>query len=254
MNCTLILFSPTGGTEKAARLLCSGLGTVNRVIDLADQKFAEAEVSAEEDTVAVVAIPAFEGRMPGPAADRLKQVKGNGAPCVLVGVYGNRAYDNLLKEMEAVVKADGFRVAAAVAAVAEHSIMHQYATARPDAVDEANLTEAGRKIAEKLSQPWEERDLAIPGTMPEGEAHSVGVVPKGTSACVSCGLCARECPTGAIDPANIKTADKKKCITCMRCVAKCPHNARKVPAPMVAVVAQALKKVCSVRKECEIYL
>lgn len=254
MNCTLIMFSPTGGTEKVARLLCAGLGPVTQVIDLSDPKFAGAEVPGEENAVAVIAMPAFGGRMPGPAAERLKLVKSSGLPCVVLGVYGNRAYENLLKEMETVAKADGFRVAAAAAAVAEHTIMHQYATARPDAVDEANLAEMGRKIAEKLSQPWEEKDLSLPGKLPEGKASGAMMVPKAGSVCVECGLCARVCPTGAIDPANVKTADKKKCITCMRCVSRCPHGARTVPAPMVALASLAIKKACSLRKECELYL
>lgn len=80
------------------------------------------------------------------------------------------------------------------------------------------------------------------------------MVPKATSACVSCGLCAARCPAGAIDKGNVKTADKNACISCMRCVVKCPHGARKVNGAMLSAASLALKKACSGRKECEYYL
>ena len=40
----------------------------------------------------------------------------------------------------------------------------------------------------------------------------------------------------------------------MRCVARCPKGARKVNETLVAAVAVAIKKACSVRKENELYL
>ena len=61
---------------------------------------------------------------------------GNGAKCTLVCVYGNRAYEDTLVEMENAAKECGFRVVAAIAAVAERSILPQYASNRPDAPDE----------------------------------------------------------------------------------------------------------------------
>jgi len=254
MDCSLILFSPTGGTEKAAQILCSSLSPNIKVVDLTDTGLKPVRLPASRDAVAVIAMPSYGGRVPGLAAERLKAVRAEGMPCVLLCVYGNRAYEDTLVEMEDLAKECGFAVVAAVAAVAEHSIMHQYAAGRPDAVDAQNLKEMGAKISEKLAQGNTGKAVAIPGSRPYKKGGGVGLVPKATSECVSCGLCARMCPAGAISKADLKSADAKTCISCMRCVVKCPHAARKVNGVMVSAASMAMKKVCSVRKECELYL
>lgn len=259
MKCSLILFSPAGGTEKAARMLCSGMGSALgscdlEICDLANVKVDPADFHADCGSVAVIALPSYGGRVPALAAERLRKLQGNGMPCVLLCVYGNRAYEDTLAEMEDLAKECGFSVVAAVAAIAEHSIMHQYAAGRPDKEDEKNLKEIGGKIAKKLSEPSDNSAPAIPGNRPYRKFGGVGMVPKATSDCVSCGLCAEQCPAGAIDKTSVKTADKAKCISCMRCVVMCPHRARKVNGAMVSAASLALKKVCSIRKECEYYL
>lgn len=40
----------------------------------------------------------------------------------------------------------------------------------------------------------------------------------------------------------------------MHCIKVCPQHARSVNKLMVAAAAMAIKKACSVRKECELYL
>lgn len=248
MNVVEIIFSPTGGTEKVAHLLGRQWSENPVKIDLSDARtdFSQCVIS-EEDQV-LVAMPSFGGRAPAVAMERLKQIAGNGAKCTLVCVYGNRAYEDTLVEMEDAAKECGFRVIAAVAAVAEHSILPQYATGRPDASDEKQLADFAAKIAVKDSEI-----TSIPGNRPYKKSGGAGLVPKPTKACVRCGLCAEKCPVQAIDPASF-AADPKLCIGCMRCVKQCPKNARRVNGLMVSIAGMAIKKACSVRKESELYL
>lgn len=146
----------------------------------------------------------------------------------------------------------GFRVIAAVSAVAEHSILHQYATGRPDENDDNQLTEFGNQILEK-AESGNESTPSIPGNRPYKESSAV-LIPKANASCSGCGLCVDKCPAGAIDRKNPGMTDKSKCISCMRCVAICPNHARKVSGFMTAVAGIAIKKACSVRKECELFI
>ena len=248
MNVVEIIFSPTGGTEKVAHII-GGHWSKNAVgIDLCDSKIDFTRCNIAKDDMVLIAMPSFGGRAPAVAIERLKQIKGNGAKCTLVCVYGNRAYEDTLVEMEDAAREAGFRVIAAVAAVAEHSIIPQYAANRPDAADEKQLAGFAAQIASK-----DENAVSIPGNRPYKKSGGAGLVPKPTKDCVKCGLCAEKCPVQAIDLANF-TADSKKCISCMRCVKLCSHDARKVNGVMVSIAAMAIKKACSVRKENELFL
>lgn len=248
MNVVEIVFSPTGGTEKAARIIAGQWSDSPVKIDLSNAKTDFSRCVIREEDQVLIAMPSFGGRAPAVAVERLKQIPGNGAKCTLVCVYGNRAYEDTLAEMEDAAKDSGFQVVAAIAAVAEHSIAHQFAANRPDDADAAQLAEFARAIAGKHSAA-----VSIPGSRPYKKGGGVGLVPKVTKACVKCGLCAKTCPVQAIDPAAF-AADAKKCISCMRCIKQCPHNARKVNGVMVSIAAMALKKACSERKANELYL
>ena len=248
MNTVEIIFSPTGGTEKVANIL-GGHWSENTVkIDLSDVKTDFSKCIIDKEDQVLIAMPSFGGRAPTVAIERLKKIAGNGAKCTLVCVYGNRAYEDTLVEMEDAAKESGFRVVAAVAAVAEHSIMPQYAAGRPDASDKKQLEQFAEQIAGKT-----EAVVSIPGNRPYKKAGGAGLVPKPTKDCVKCGMCAERCPVQAIDPASF-TADAKKCISCMRCVKQCPEKARNVNGAMVSIAAMAIKKACSVRKENELFL
>lgn len=243
-----IVFSPTGGTKKVADILCEELGSEMETIDLSLQNFSGS--CLKEDGMAVIAMPSFGGRAPRTAIDRLKMIKANGCKAVVAAVYGNREQEDTLIEMKDAAEECGFQVIAGIAAIAEHSIAHQYAAGRPDSADAEQLKKFVRQIKEKNSDA---AALKIPGNHPYKEAGA-GMVPKTSSACKTCGICAARCPVGAIDKNDPKKTDKQVCINCMRCVAVCPEGAKKVSALMTKIVGKALKKACSERKENQLFL
>lgn len=248
-----ICFSPTGGTQKAADLLAKELAEEIRSVDLTDSRTDFSGISLQKEDTAVIAVPSYGGRVPEPAVHRLSSIKGNGARAVLVCVYGNRAYEDTLAELQDAAVQAGFSVISAVAAVAEHSIVRQVAAGRPDAQDQAQLHTFAEKIRTKLAS-GDCSVPSIPGNRPYKKSGGTGMVPRPTGACVNCGLCAEKCPVQAIDRQDPKKVDNKACISCMRCVSICPHSARKVNGVMLAAVSTVLKKACSGRKECELYL
>lgn len=252
MNVYEIVFSPTGGTMKTADMVAQTLADAVTLVDLSDNKKDFRSVALNKNDVAVIAVPSYGGRVPTTAVARLAKLRGNGARAVVMAVYGNRAYEDTLLELQDTAAEAGFAVIAAIAAVAEHSIAHQFATGRPDAQDQQQLETFAQSIKEKLAS-GELSMPHVPGNRPY-KTSSVSMVPKATKACVSCGLCAQKCPVQAIDRLHPQNVDKKACISCMRCVAICPHHARRIHPIMQAAAALALKKACAQRKEAELFI
>ena len=248
-----ICFSPAGGTKKVADLLVRALGGEPIVIDLTDPdtKFQDQHIAAED--LAVIALPSYGGRVPALAAQRLSYIKGAKARAVLVCVYGGRAFEDTLVEMEDLAKSAGFQVVAAVAALAQHSIVGQLCTGRPDEQDADNLRKFGEEILQKLSQ---KKILVpkIPGNRPYKIWGGSAMVPRPNSDCVSCGLCAAKCPVRAIQADDPAKVDEKACISCMRCVAICPTHARQVAPEQLKPLREKLLTLCKERKECELFL
>ena len=253
MSLVSIVFSPTGGTQKTAGLLWKELGKPERQIDLCNAATSFSEIALQPEDVALIAVPSYGGRVPTLAAQRLSQIRANGARCVLLCVYGNRAYEDTLAEMQALAKGCGFTVIAAVAAVAEHSIARKIAAGRPDQQDEQKLSSFAAQIQQKL-EAGGALSAALPGNIPQKSAGGMGMVPKTTSACNGCKLCDQRCPAQAIHYDNPKVIDSKKCISCMRCVSICPQHAKKLNGLLLKGVSLVLGKACAGRKEPELFL
>lgn len=247
-----IVFSPTGGSRRVSDMLCRGIGAEAVVTDLCVKSDALSLPDISADDLVIIAVPVFAGRVPAVAVERLRKVKANGARCVVAVVFGNRAYDDALLELQDVATEVGFRVVAAVAAVAEHSIIRKYGAGRPDADDEQELQGFGAEIMRKVL----EGSCAVPQVPGNRPYKTPGGVPhpKGRRGCNRCGACAAQCPVGAIPLDNPKAVDTSKCISCMKCVAVCPNGARRIGVVMNFLATQALKKVCATRKQNELYV
>lgn len=240
--------------QKVWALYYSASGMTDRVVNtLAEELAARLELPLERlpftrpaerakhyafgpPDLVVVGCPTYAGRMPNKIApDFRTQLRGNGALAVPVSVFGNRSFDNALAELRAVLEEDGFRSIAAGAFVGRHAFTDKLATDRPDWDDRKELRSFAGSIAEKVkSGRW--TPVRVPG-----EPDAPYYIPRGVDGqpvkflaakprtdlgkCCNCGVCARACPMGAIDPKNVASVPGT-CIKCHACVRKCTHHAK----------------------------
>lgn len=249
-----MIFSPTGGTKKVADMIAGRFRPESSWIDLTDHALDFTVFSFAKEDICIVAVPSYGGRVPGIAADRIRKMRGNGARTVAVTVYGNRAYDDTMLELNDILSEAGFRPVAAIAAVAEHSIMHQFGTGRPDGKDKRELVDFADKVKRGIQNGSLTKQPHVPGNRPYRSYDGVPMKPRSGKSCTKCGVCAEKCPAGAIPIKMPMSTDYDQCITCMRCIAVCPQKNRSVSKLLVAAGAQKLKKACKERKKNELFL
>lgn len=252
MNIHQITFSPTGGTRTVCEFLCEGLGGEIIVTDLCLKEEQILLPHILYDDIAVIAMPVYAGRVPALAVERLRRIRGNSARCVVVAVYGNRAYDDALLEMQDVAADMGFRVLAAVGAIAEHSIARVYGAGRPDGTDHKELTDFGVVIRRKAESADTFALLTLPGNRPYRPCN-VGPFPEADWSCTGCGTCVDQCPVGAIPSDLPQSVNKNICISCMRCVTVCPMKVRGI-GTLEGMITEKLKPLCTTRKSNELFI
>ena len=253
MRVVNVCFSPTGGTRAVSEALTGSLSEHFFCVDLAQAGKDFETVAFASDDVAVISAPCYNGRVPTVAVERIRALHAYGAAAVVVCVYGNRAYDDALLELFDTALAAGFRVVGAVAAVAEHSLVGQFARGRPDEIDLGELAVFAKQIRTKLaSDDWSLP--VVPGNRPYRRGFPVKIVPRPRRGCTRCGTCVQACPVGAIDAREPSVVDKKKCFSCMRCASVCPHALRKISPVMRFVLTLGLKPICSERRSNAFFL
>lgn len=256
MSIYSLYFSPTGGTKKVMDIISSELKAEN-YIDISLPDIDMTQYQLKKDDICLIGVPSFGGRVPDIALQHLKKLRGEQTAAIIVAVYGNRAYDDTLLELQKELKTCGFHIIAAIAAVAEHSIMHQFGNGRPDAKDEQDLkkfAEKIKKLIENREAQKEQKEIKFPGNFPYRSYNGVPFKPSANKKCNRCNLCVKKCPAKAISSDNPFSVDAKKCISCMRCVSICPQQARSINKFLLSIASKKMQKACSSRKENELFI
>lgn len=249
-----VIYSPCGGTEKVADALCVNLGEGTIKHNLTLSKNRRQPLSFGKDDFVVFAFPVYGGRMPRNIEKILAKVSGDGTPCALVAVYGNREWEGALLDLNDQVAKRGFIPAGAVAAIAQHSVAPMVAHGRPDNDDREKLADFGAKLFEKMKN--RERLDKIPGYYPQWK------IPEGVSMfpvtdrdlCVECGECVLVCPCDAIPDDKPYETDDSLCAPCGACVQVCPNDARRLGNDAAQEMAKEHLSHCVERKEPELFV
>ena len=259
----LIYFSPTDTTRNTLEGIAKGIeaGTVGS-INLTLPQARGAEFETQQDELTIIGAPVYGGRLPHVAVERLRQIRGNNTPAVLVVVYGNREFEDALLELRDLATEQGFRPVAGGAFLGEHSYSSEsspIAHGRPDNVDVAQAVDFGAQVREKLVRtptPETLLPLDVPGDFPYKERSASSNISPVTAErlCGLCGTCAEVCPTGAITVTEIVVTDGGACIRCSACVKNCPTGARDWEGDWIISVRGWLGERCSERKEPAVFL
>ena len=273
----LVFFSPTHTSAKIARAVGDGIGMGRRMeTDLTlDESADPIEIT---NALTVIAAPVYGGRVAPAALKRLKRLKGNNAPAILIAVYGNRDYEDALIELRDTAVELGFTPLSAGAFIGEHSYSTTnmpIAAGRPDASDLQIAFQFGqdslKKLKEKTTITSPElqaicklkslddklsillSSFFIKGTSPYKIVQAgKPACPVCTEACFVCGECVEVCPTHAIsiskDGSQIET-DINRCIKCCACVKECPNEARVFHTPFAAILHEKF----NTRREPELF-
>ncbi len=243
-------FSPTGGTKKAGESFCRGIAEHVRSVDLC----LRAKARQPQSSLAVFAVPVYGGRIPTLAAEKLHQLDGNGISAVTLAVYGNRAYEDALLELNQLLEKQGFQIAASAALLAQHSIVPEAGAGRPDEKDQAQTHAFAQKVLEKLKNGIA-HPVNVPGNFPYKDGMKKSAPPLSLSSCSQCGTCATACPAGAVKMTkHTVQTDPQACILCMACIKACPQQARILPPPMQQVLNEKLAPFTKDRRENEYFL
>ena len=260
----LLFFTPTHTTRDCLRNIAKGIvsdGTIKDVEfhNLTLPPAREKEIEIPEDELLLVGMPVYAGRVPGMFQAGLP-VKGRGAAVCAV-VYGNRDYDDALIELVSLTSASGFRVAAAGAFIAQHSLNPLMAAGRPDYRDAQAQMGFGKDILRKIGECDAPGDIATVGVRGNSDYKPYSpamLVPQLIAdKCISCRICAGACPTQVISHDDFTVVDPAGCIMCNACVTFCPRKARDLPEPQKSLFGEKMRKLQeanSMRKEPELFI
>lgn len=263
----LIYFSPTLTSKQVGEAIVQGTDIENVVATNLTLQ-ATQDLTLDESSLAIIAVPVYGGHVAPLAMDRLRNVYGNNTPAVLVVIYGNRAYEKSLMELDFWAVEHGFKVIGGATFIGEHSFSSEkypVAAGRPDKSDLDRAKDFGRKIVGKLEAAEDSSKLYAVDVRSIRRPRQpffplfrflrkvIALRKSGTpiprtpcvpdeSMCVHCGACVDVCPVGAIVKGDELKVDVDNCIKCCACVKNCTQQARVYDTPFVVLLSQCFQR------------
>ena len=242
-NIYAVYFSPTGGTQKIAEALSNDLSQLLHIpfqkIDFTILANRQIRYDFDSNSLVILAIPVYAGRIPNKLLPDLEKcLNGSGKTTIIpISVYGNRNYDEALREMLILTEKNGFIPIGAAAMISQHAFSSLIAKDRPDSSDFEALKDFSNKMTEKILNNQEITAITYDHDTPIGpyytplkadhtparflKAKPVTEIDK----CNNCGICVRKCPMGSISADDV-TEISGICIKCQACVRFCPTHAK----------------------------
>lgn len=275
---TAIYYSATGNTQKVIRAIAEAaaakLGVSVNEIDYTLPQNRTEQVTVPADSLTFFATPVYAGRIPNKMLPVVQEnFKSEGALACPIATFGNRNFDNGLIELRNELENNGFHTIAGIGVPTEHVFSDILATGRPDADDIKALGEFGEKVAEKAA--------TVKAAMEAGEAAPEKIAVRGddpvgpyyrplgmdgqpavflkakpltkAELCDNCGICAKACPMGSINPENCIEVTGV-CIKCQACIKKCPVQAKYMEDAAFLSHVEYLKAHFTRRAEMEMFI
>ena len=109
-------------------------------------------ITFNDETVAVIGMPVYVGKIPLPAAAAMRNIAGNGAMTLAVVSYGGRKYGNALFELKRLIEECGFKAVGAGAFMISYMARRGSSTGTAPVIDREALLEFSKASSEKIKR------------------------------------------------------------------------------------------------------
>ena len=115
-------------------------------------KDPEGGFDVDEETVVVIGMPVYVGKVPLPAARAMHNIDGNGAMTLAAVSYGGRKYGNALFELKRLTEECGFKAIGAGAFMVSYMARRGSARSMAPAIDREAIMDFSKAASEKIKR------------------------------------------------------------------------------------------------------